>query len=473
MSLKNIRSNPLLLTDAYNLSHQNLKINTDWEVSHVYNRSKSMILFGFEEMVQSVLEIQITRDMIDEAEQNANEMGIKFPRELFEGVVDECNGYFPIYIQSLPEGTYCPQGTPFAQVRNTVKGYGELVTWFEGIFLHSYFPCATATQAFRMRQYTEMKQRQYGYGDSFLNRLHSFGFRGHRSLEDAYWASKSWNLFLHGTDDFHSKKHTPQADISSISALAHKVTQQFDDEYEGYKHAIDATAKVGEKIVAIVIDTYDAERFINSYLVPLANYAKSKDVHIVLRPDSGDTWLQVADIYRVVKRNGFTNVSALIGEGMDFENIKKADSYFEAHNVPLDFVSYGVGGGFYNYINRDTLGFAMKTAYSNGSPRMKFGMTPIKKSIPNVIELILDPVGNIVVYPETNEQEVYTDSTSNLYADVYYHDSYNLEGKPYMSETNWEDVRQQAFSQKKDQHQILLSSEIHDLIDELERKYRR
>ena len=39
MGIKHQRNNPLLLTDAYNLSHQGMKINTDWEVSHIYNRT--------------------------------------------------------------------------------------------------------------------------------------------------------------------------------------------------------------------------------------------------------------------------------------------------------------------------------------------------------------------------------------------------------------------------------------------------
>lgn len=463
--LKDIRRNPLFLTDVYNLSHQRLKVNTDFEVSHIYNRSRPMILFGFSEIVNSVLTTQITTDMINEADELALKMGVKFPRELFERVINECNGYFPIKVQSLPEGTYVPQGTPFAQVRNTVEGFGELVTWLEGVFLHSYFPCTTATQAFRMRKYLETKKKQYGYDDSFMIRLHSFGFRGARSLEDAYWHSSAWNLFLHGSDDFHSIMHNPTAPIGSISALAHKVTQQFDNEVDGYKHAIDATVEAGENIVAIVIDTYDANRFINSYLVPLANYAKDRGVHIVIRPDSGDVVVQVASVYKIVKRHGFTNVSAIIGEGMDFENVKKTDSYFEMHNVPLSFVSYGVGGGFYNYIERDTLGFAMKTSYSNGSPRMKFGMTPIKKSIPGIVALHHDPVGNIVVHLEKEENE------QSLYEVIYNHNDKQKE--PEYKIADWNETRELALKQDHDQHYILLSEEIFDLQNNLEVKYRR
>lgn len=462
--LKDIRKNPIMLTDVYNLSHQRLKVNVDFEVSHIYNRSKPMILFGLSEIVNSVLTTKITREMVDEAEQNANKMGVKMHRELFDRVVDECNGYFPLRIQSLPEGTYIPQGTPFAQVRNTVEGFGELVTWLEGIFLHAHFPCTTATQAFRMRKYLETKKKQYGYDDSFMIRIHSFGFRGHRSLEDAYWASSAWNLFLHGTDDFHSIMHTPNAQTGSIPALAHKVTQQFDDEYECYKHAIDATHDAGESIVALVIDTYDAERFINRFLAPLAMYAKNKGVHIVIRPDSGDTWKQVADVYKVVKRNKFTNVSAIIGEGMDFENVKKADSFFEMHNVPLSFVSYGLGGGFYNYANRDTLGFAMKTSYSNGSPRMKFGMTPIKRSIPGIVRLVRDTVGNIVVDLEQN-----LDLNEELYENIYYHNE--VQDSPTSKIYDWDEVRERALQQETDQHHVLLSNDIHELVEESERKH--
>lgn len=473
--LKDLRSNPIIVTDAYNLSHQRLKVNTDWEVSHMYNRSKPMILFGLLEIINNILDKQITFWMVDQAEEHANRMGMVFPRELWMRVVTECNGYVPIEVQTLPEGTWIPVGTPFAQIRNTIEGFGEMVTWFEAVFMHSYFPSATATQALRMRRYIEQKQRQYGYDDSFLLRLHSFGFRGHRSLEDAYWAGISWNLFLFGTDDFHTAVHTPSAKIGSINALAHKVTQQFDKEYDGYVHAIKATAEdgkvlelTGKPTVALVIDTYDAYRFLNEYLIPLAKYADSLGVHIVIRPDSGDTWEQVVIAYKNVSRHylPINNVSAIIGEGMDFENVKKADAYFEQHGVPLNFVSYGVGGGFYNYINRDTLGWAMKTAYSNGKNRMKFSENPIKRSIPSIVGMYRNEFGDLIVEKEDNIGD------ENLYETIYIHSVFE---KPYMKEYNarhWRSVRELGLSQSTEQANIYLSDDIREEIGEFQRRYR-
>lgn len=472
--LKDLRRNPIVLTDTYNLSHQHLKFNVDWEVSHIYNRTAGMILYGFAEIINILLETKITMEMVDEAEANARKQGVTFPRRLWERVVTECNGYIPLQIQSLKEGTWCPIGTPFAQVRNTVKGFGEMVTWLEGIMLHSSFSCGTATEAFHMRRYIEEVKEREGFDDSFLIRLHSFGFRGHRGLEDAYFAGTSWNMFLFGTDDFHTVMHTPNAKVGSISALAHKVTQQFDNEYEGYMHTIDATAEKGEKIVAIVIDTYDANRFIDEYLVPLANYAKIKGVHLVIRPDSGDVQEQVVEVWHKVQAYGLDNVTAIIGENMSFKNVQRADFFFTMRQVPLNFVSYGVGGGFYNHINRDTHGFAMKTSYSNGKPRMKFGMNPVKRSVPDKVALVMVD-GKMTAMREKEWLQGDFTLEDNLYENIYLYDERFIRyfETPQIVIPKWEDTQALALTylDKDLQERIELSDGINKLVEGFEEQY--
>jgi len=405
--LQNIRCNPLCLTDGYNLSHSQLKINTDYEVSHIYNRKASMVLYGFHELVTNFLTTTlITKEHIIQAEEHAKQYGVKFPSDLFHRVVNECDGKIPLKVETLPEGTYCPAGTPFAQISNTVEGFGELVTWWEAIFLHAHFPATCATEALKMRRYLEKRQKEFGYSDSFLLRFHSFGFRGHRSLEDAYWAGSAWSLFLQGSDDFHimchlshdeqdeqdgkDGQHAAQHKITSIPALAHKVVQQFDDEYVCFTHAIDMASENNYGIVSLVIDTYDTHNVITNWVLPLAIYAKSKNVHIVFRPDSGDVMKQAVDIHDVVKENNLTNVSVIIGEGMSLAAAMEADEKFLQNNVPLSFINYGIGAGFYKKIERDTVGWAMKTAFSNGKPRMKFSEDSLKRSTPGIIGMYRD-----------------------------------------------------------------------------------
>lgn len=463
--MNQLRSNVLLLTDSYNLSHSRLKCSTDWEVSHLYNRKSGMILYGFREIALSVLNIQITKAHIEEAERCAAMQGLSFPSALFHRVVDECDGYAPLAVESLPGGTWCPAGTPFAQIRNTKEGFGELVTWWEGVLMHAYFPSACATEAFHMRRYLEEKRAALGADDSFFWRFHSFGFRGHRSLEDAYWAGTAWNLSLQGTDDFHTTRHTPQAAIGSIAALAHKVTQQYDNELDCFMHAIDSTADSGERIVALVIDTYDANRVIHQYLPLLAERARERGVKIVLRPDSGDVLRQAIDIYQAAERHGaIAEVGVIIGEGMSFEQAKRYDRTLEDNGVPLAFVAYGIGSGFYNHIDRDTLGWAMKTAYSNGKDRMKFSMDPLKRSIPGRVGVVMKEERLTVVAHEELQG-------GGLYETFYAFDGEGEREIKALDEAHWLEVFNRVRTQDAVQERVQLSAAITHKMEQIALKH--
>jgi nicotinamide phosphoribosyltransferase len=433
----------------------------------MYNRAEGMILYGFSEIACVLLEIQLEHWMIDEAIECAKRKGLNFPEKIFRRVVDEFNGYSPIEIEIFREGKWCPKGSPFAQIRNTVEGFGELVTWWEAVLMKAYFPSACATEAFHMRKYLEAEQKKFGYDAQFMWKFHSFGYRGHRSEEDAYWAGTAWDLFLHGTDDFHTALYiSKEATIGSIAALAHKVTQQFDKEFDCYKHAIMTTASKGEKIVAIVIDTYDAYKVINEYLVTLCAIARQQGVHLVFRPDSGNTWGQAVLIYEVCRRNGIKNASVIIGENMSLENAKKCDDFLKEHGVPTNFVFYGIGGGFYNHITRDTLGWAMKTAFSNGKPRMKFAMEPIKRSIPGIVDVI-DQSGELYVIPRIDGKR----ASNSIYTTIYSYDG--TTSKPLFLEFDWEETRQLALTQDGKQERIYIDARIADLVEEFKKIYKQ
>jgi nicotinamide phosphoribosyltransferase len=470
--LQDIFRNPVDMTDCYNLSHPELKENLDWEVSHMYNRDDSqgyggMYLYGLSEIVNRILSIKIEKWMIDEASDNAKSMGLWFPYKMWMRVVKECNGYVPLHVESVPEGTWCPNGTPFAQISNTVEGFGDFVTWYEGVFMMAYFASACLTEAMKMREYIVYRKNQFGYDDSFMWRFHDFGFRSHRSPEDSYWASTAWNMALQGTDTFHSKKHTPKANVGSIPAQAHKVTQQFDREFDSFKRAIDKAHEHGGHTVSLLIDTYDSNRFIREYLLPLAIYAFDKGLKISCRPDSGQTWEQAVDIYKIVKKNNLTNVSVLIGENMSFTNAKKCDEYMLENGVPLNFILYGIGGGFHKHIDRDTHGWAMKTAFSNGKPRMKFSMVPLKRSIPGEVDLVRRGKDLFVI--PSSENDNYDE---DIFRTVYFFDPVEL-NEPDIYVADWNETRERALIQDTSQTRIYLSDEIVKLVDEFEKIYRK
>lgn len=449
-----IYKNPILQTDVYNLSHHFLKENVDYEVSHIYNRTRPMILFGFNERVRQILDVKIEVDMIMEAEDLAKKMGLTyFPIEMWYRISEKFKGHMPLRVQALPDGTWVPKGTPFAQIENTEEGFGELVTWLEAPLLHTAFASGCATRALEFRQYLDENNLP-------IQRFHSFGFRGHNSLENAYYAGSAWNLFLSGTDDFHTALHTNAKLISSIPATAHKTIQQFDDEFNAYVHSITQTAKKGLKILSLVIDTYDPLRFIRDYALDVAKLGKQLGVKIIFRPDSGDILNQTISLYNLMKKNELLNETGIIiGEGMTLEKIKIIDQKLRENNIPLPYVNFGIGAGYFKDIDRDYLGFAMKTCYSNGKPRMKFSADPIKASIPDVVNIVTSDDGDLVVD--------YT--RDGLYKDVYYFDERSSRPKTWVQ--TWDDIHERAIVQNTSQKEIIKSFLVLNKIEEFEDQY--
>lgn len=460
MTLDQIWDNPLMWTDVYNTEHYLQKIDQSFEVSHIYNRNAPMILYGFHETVKKILNRRIYPEQVEEAIGYARKMGMKFPADMWFKIVNEFKGRIPLRVQALPDGSWVPKGTPFCQIYNTEEGFGELVTWWEAMFLHASFASGCATRAFEMRKYLLSKNYP-------LHRFHSFGFRGHNSMENAYWAGTSWNLFLTGTDDFHTKYHTPNVEIKSIPALAHKVVQQFDNEMDAYETAIFKAINNkgdGTGICAIVIDTYDPQRFIDIYLEPVLSYAMYNKVHVVFRPDSGPVLRHACDIYKkaawkIIGNDPRPYCSVIIGEGMSFNKAQIFDMHLKNEGVPPEFVNYGIGAGFYKDIDRDYLGWAMKTAYSNHDARMKFSADEIKQSIPGQVNIVKNDEGKLMVD--------YT--RDGLYEDLYFYDSRS--DAPYVKQYNWENIQARALKQDDNQDNIILSNSITNKIAKIRKDY--
>lgn len=440
--------NPILLTDAYNLSHYFLKKNVKYEISYIYNRARSMILAGFSGTVNNILNIKITDAMVIEAETLAKKMNMPFPTKLWESIVNNLDGAIPLKVESLPDGMYVPKNTPFAKISNTAKGYGEIVTWFEAIFLQNSFESGCATRAFEIRKYLDKNKLN-------LSRVHSFGLRGHNGMENATKAGNAWRLFLNGTDDFHTQKHT-DGKGTSIPATAHKTIQQFDSEIDAYFYSIDHTKKSGFNTVAIVIDTYDPNRFIKFFAKKVAQYAQRRNVTVIFRPDSGDVKSQAYGLFCIMwSAELIGNTGCIIGESMTFKKIKKYDNYFKNLGCPLSWINYGIGSGFYKDIDRDYLGYAMKTAYSNGKNRMKFSADSFKESLP----------GNFTVYKKDKLLRVGYNIIDTAYEVIYDGDI----SKVY----SWQETKKLAnsFLRLQLQETICIDSDVRNEVERLREKY--
>jgi len=106
-------------------------------------------------VVEQYLSAQWTQDDVDNAAvfyatHNSGFSEYPFPRELFEKVVRENNGYFPVRVDALPDGTVVHARTPVYQI--TASGeYSHLVTFLETLLTHIWYPTCVATLARRLR----------------------------------------------------------------------------------------------------------------------------------------------------------------------------------------------------------------------------------------------------------------------------------------------------------------------------------
>jgi nicotinamide phosphoribosyltransferase len=160
---------------------------------------------------------------------------------------------------------------------------------------------------------------------------------------------------------------------------------------------------------------------------------------------------------------------------MSFENAMSMDKKFEIMGVPLNFISYGIGAGFYKDIERDTLGWAMKTGYSNGAPRMKVVKSdPFKQSIPGIIDLLYDEDDLLTIYLERDDN-----ADDSVYEGIY---RYDHEQNTTAFIKNMTSIPAQAIKDRAynssgyrlnevPQSKIMISNEIKKLIDEITKKH--
>lgn len=253
-------------------------------------------------------------------------------------------------------------------------------------------------------------------------------------------------------------------------------TRQVMDERDTYERLLDLYPT---GIVSVVSDTYDLWNVINSILPELKDKILARDGKLVIRPDSGDP----ADILcglntnanylwdghnmsmgkpeekgvvellwdlfgGTVNEKGYKeldpHIGAIYGDSITFERAddicqRLADKGFASSNVV-----FGVGSYTYQYVTRDTFGFAMKATYVeiNGEGREIF-KDPItdsgtKKSAKGRLAVLKDAnTGDFILKDQLSAEELESLEDLNWLRTVY------LDGK-FINPLSWQDVKANA-----------------------------
>lgn len=391
----------------------------------VYSDEDRRILFaGLQSLCDLLFYDPITHEEIDEAlsflkGRKAVADGFRdfeFPEKLWRRVVDECDGYLPLKVEGIPEGGVVYPGEPCVRVSATKPGFGPLVPWFESTLLHVWSTSERLTAARHMLKKAFGLIREYEpktVSDDdcmFFARLmvHDFGDRAAACPQESEFVAKVHNYVWFGTDTFRAayqnwKNGAPAAFGSSVKALAHRIVQGYEKEFDCYQNMYD-TAERGE-FLSMVADCYDYWNALKNKLIPLALHSKQNNTGkiIVARPDSGDSVEMVVGTLVHAKEAGLmddylcadgktrmvsTTLRFIVGNGETFDSVFSVlEECLKAGFVPWRCGIFGIGGHLRNNINRDHMStkFALCAVGKEHRPVIKLSEEKGKQTLPNVI----------------------------------------------------------------------------------------
>jgi len=378
-----LAKNIILNTDSYKVSmFKQYPVGTTGVYSYIESRGgryDRTVFFGLQAFIKEYLLSPITQADIDIADKILTAHGVPFNRSGWEYILAKHNGYLPIVIRAVPEGTVVPVSNVLATIENTDPECFWLTTWLETSLLRAvWYGTTVATQSYTIKKVIAEYLDKTGDPSGIDFKLHDFGARGVSSLESAGIGGAGHLINFMGTDTITGILYAMEyydADVCgySIPAMEHSTVTSWgrENEVESYRNMLKQYGKPGQP-VAFVSDSYDIFNAASKlWGEELRDEVIASGAVVVIRPDSGDPiavnkeLVQILDMkFGSVKNSkGFkvlNNVRLIQGDGVNELTIRGILGAFMALGYSADNIAFGMGGALLQIVDRDTQRFAMK-----------------------------------------------------------------------------------------------------------------
>ncbi len=465
-----MRINPLTAIDFYKADHRRqYPEGTEFVYSNFTPRSSRLapVLKGFENRVVCFgLQGFIKDFLIDTWNENffqrpKEEVIAEYTRRMDSSLglgaipVDHINdlhdlGYLPIRIKALPEGSRVPIRVAMLTVVNTDERFFWLTNYLETCMSAELWKsCATATIAYEYRRLLNHFTEVTGSDPGFIPvQAHDFSFRGMSGINDAAQAGVGHLTSFIGTDtviaiDYAETFYNATGVIGvSVPATEHSVmcmgTEA--DEISTFRRLVTELYPTG--IVSIVSDTWDFWQVLTEFVVELKDDILNRKPNdaglckVVFRPDSGDPVKIICgdptapegsperkgaveclwDVFGgELTPKGYkllnNKVGIIYGDSITLVRAEAILAGLEAKGFATGNIVLGVGSYTYQYLTRDSFGFAMKATWGqvNGEARDIF-KDPVtddgqKKSAKGLLRIERSKGGYEMFDQQTAEQE--------------------------------------------------------------------
>lgn len=384
-----MQTNLLLNTDSYKASHY-LQYPPKTEVVFSYIESRggdydSTVFFGLQAFLKEYLTKPITQEMIDEAESFWKAHGEPFNKEGWQYILKEHNGYLPLRIKAVAEGTVVPTHNALVTIENTDPKCYWLTSYVETSLLRAvWYPTTVATVSHSIKQVIKKFLEETADVEALNGlpfKLHDFGARGVSSYESAGLGGAAHLVNFMGTDTvtgiLFAQKYYNEKDMLafSVPAAEHSSITSWgrDNEVKAYRNMLE---QFGGKfpIISVVSDSYNIFDAVGKmWGEELKDEVINSGSLLVVRPDSGNPATVVQKIANIldskfghtVNSKGYrvlNGVRIIQGDGINEESIKDILNTLRGYGYSADNVVFGMGGALLQHSNRDTQKFAYKAS---------------------------------------------------------------------------------------------------------------
>ncbi|MBS7563279.1 nicotinate phosphoribosyltransferase [Mucilaginibacter sp. Bleaf8] len=392
------RENFVLLADAYKYAHHKLYYPGTTQIySYLESRGglfNETMFFGLQYYLKAYLQgPAFTQADLDEADgflQQVFGRNDVFDKSRFQYILDKYEGYLPVRIKAVAEGTSVPNGNVLMTIENTDPECYWLTNFLETLLMQIWYPCTVATLSSQIKKvvyqyYHETATEGAEAGIDFV--LNDFGYRGVSSMESAGLGGAAHLVNFSGSDNLAGSRMAMQYyDAQKVYGLSIPATEHSictllgrEGELEIFRHVL---RSFPTGTVACVSDSYNIFKACSEYWgEELKNEILNRQGTLVIRPDSGDPVMTLLAIFEIlfdkfgytVNSKGFKvlppQLRVIQGDGVNYEAIIGLYYALKTNGIGAENLVLGMGGALLQKVDRDTQKFALKcsAAVINGN----------------------------------------------------------------------------------------------------------